>query len=186
MKHEDKAEFLALLTGALSFYRQDVSEFAVSVWWEACKGYSIEQVRKALTAHAMDAERGRFPPMPADIVKALHGTQTDRSLVAWGRVNRAMSEVGMYQSPDFGDKATHSAIVDMGGWPALCQASMDELPFMQRRFCELYRAYTARPEEAHAERLIGLHEQTNSGAGVLGSAPVQVGRRVVELLESRA
>lgn len=164
------------MTSALAFWKQDLSEFALSVWWEACKPYSMEQVSKALTAHAMDPERGRFPPMPADLVKALHGTQTDRSLIAWGQVYRAISAVGMYQSPDFGDKAIHSAIVDMGGWPAICQAPLDELPFLQRRFCELHRAYTSRPEEAHADRLVGLSEQANSGAGVLTAAPVRLGK----------
>jgi len=184
MTHDDKPGFLALLTGALSFYRQDVSEFAVSVWWEACKGYSIEQVRKALTAHAMDPERGRFPPMPADIVKALHGTHTDRSLLAWGQVLEAISSCGMYRSPDFADKATVAAIVDIGGWPAVCQTPIDELPHLQRRFCASHKAYTARPEAIDTTRLVGLHEQTNSLRGTLtGSEVVQIGgeRKRLEL-----
>ncbi len=184
MTHDDKPDFLALLTGALSFYRQDVSEFAVSVWWEACKGYSIEQVRKALTAHAMDPERGRFPPMPADIVKALHGTQTDRSLMAWGVVLGAISRCGMYGSPDFQDPATVAAILDIGGWPAVCQTEIDGLPHLQRRFCASQRAYTARPDMVEPTRLVGLHEATNSLRGVLtGTERVQIERKPVERLE---
>jgi hypothetical protein len=168
MQQTEVQEFQRVLSGALSLWRQDVSEFALSVWWEACKGFSLEQVRKALTAHAMDPERGRFPPMPADIVKALHGTHTDRSLLAWGRVHRAMSEVGAYATPEGFDSATVSAIFDMGGWPKLCQSGLDELPFVQRRFCELHRAYSARPEAQHAERLIGLHDQHNAARGFIG------------------
>jgi hypothetical protein len=183
MRQDEVLEFQRVLSGALSLWRQDVSEFALTVWWEACKGYSIEQVSKALTTHAMDPERGRFPPMPADIVKALHGTHTDRSLVAWGTVHRAIGSVGMYGSPDFGDKAIHSAIVDLGGWPAICQAPMDELPFLQRRFCELFRAYSSRPDEAHADRLVGMHEQANAGAGLLTGRPVMIGKRASQALE---
>lgn len=168
MQRSDQADFAALLTDALGFYRQELSTFALSVWWEACQGFSMEQVRKALTAHAMDPDRGQFPPKPADLVRLLQGTHTDRSLLAWGRVFRAMSEVGMYATPEGFDGATASAIADMGGWPKLCQSGMDELPFVQRRFCELHRAYSNRPDAQHAQRLIGLHEQHNHAAGFLG------------------
>lgn len=146
MTEKDLERFEATLTSALAFWKQDLSEFALSVWWQACRAYSMEQVSKAFTQHAMDPERGRFAPMPADIVKALHGTQTDRSLLAWGQVLEAISACGMYGSPDFADRATVSAIVDIGGWPAVCQTSIDELPHLQRRFCASHRAYTSRPE----------------------------------------
>lgn len=164
MKATELQAFKTLLTQALAFYRQDVSEFTLTVWWQACEQFDIEQVRKALTAHAMDPERGRFPPMPADMVRELVGTKTDRSLLAWGKVHQAFAAVGMYGSPKF-DAAISSAITDMGGWPKLCQATTDELPFLQKRFCDLHRAYTNRPEEAHTDRLIGLHEQTNQALG---------------------
>ena len=183
MQANDKPDFVALLTEALGFYRQDLSTFALSVWWEACKGYSLEQVRKAMTAHAMDPERGHFAPKPADIVKALHGTQTDRSLVAWGVVLSAISRCGMYASPDFQDPATVAAIIDIGGWPAVCQTDIDELPHLQRRFCNSHRTYSSRPESMEPTRLVGLHEQSNSLRGVLtGNERVQIGQRPPELL----
>jgi hypothetical protein len=169
MRQDEVQEFQRVLSGALSLWRQDVSEFALSVWWAACKDFSLEQVRKALTAHAMDPERGRFPPMPADMVKVLHGTQTDRSLLAWGRVHQAMQLVGAYASPDFADPAIVSAVTDMGGWPALCRTQLDELPFLQKRFCDLYRAYSARPEAQHSR----------------GDAPLSRGRRRVSAARRR-
>lgn len=165
MRPNDATEFNVLLSGVFSLYRQDLSEFALSVWWEACKPYSIEQVRKAMTAHATDPERGQFAPKPADVVRVLHGTQTDRALLAWGKVHQAMGAVGAYSSVDFRDAAIHSAVMDMGGWPKLCRTTVDELPFLQKRFCDLYRAYQARPEAAHATRLIGQAEQENSALG---------------------
>lgn len=188
MTDTDKPDFLALLTGALSFYRQDVSAFALSVWWEACKGYSVEQVRKALTAHAMDPERGRFPPMPADVVKALHGTHTDRSLMAWGKVYEAMRSVGGYSSVDFGDAATHKAIADMGGWPALCRSLEADLPHLQRRFCDSHRTYSQRGAEDAPAYLVGMSEQENAAKGVTVEArPARLGqkREPVRLERSR-
>ena len=67
----DKPAFVELLTQALGFYGQAVSPFAVSVWWQACQGVELDQVRRALTAHAMDPDRGHFAPKPADVVRQL-------------------------------------------------------------------------------------------------------------------
>jgi hypothetical protein len=162
MQPSDRAPFAQLLSDAMAFYRQDVSEFALGVWWEACRRYDLEQVSKAMTAHAMDPERGQFAPKPADIVRQLDGTQTDRSLVAWGKVLEAMRSVGAYSSIDFGDRAIHAAITDMGGWPTVCRSQVDELPFLQRRFCDSYRAYMRRPEVDAPLRLAGQHETDNA------------------------
>ena len=84
MRPNEEPELIKLVTDVLAFYRQPVSEFTLSVWIAACRNYEVEQVRKALTAHATDAERGAFPPKPADLVRALEGTKTDRAQIAWG------------------------------------------------------------------------------------------------------
>lgn len=171
MKPTDRGAFGTLLTQVLAFYRQDMSDFALSVWWEACKAFDLEQVRKALTAHAMDPERGQFPPKPADLVRQLQGTHTDRALIAWGRVWDAMQSVGAYQSVDFRDPIIHAAIVDIGGWQQLCRIDLDELPFVQKRFCDAFRTYSARGKLDAPQRLIGESEQDNMKSGQLGHTP---------------
>ena len=44
MKNTDKMAFYKLVSEALAYWRQDASEFALSVWWNGCEKYSIEQV----------------------------------------------------------------------------------------------------------------------------------------------
>ena len=175
MTADDKRAFADLMTQALAFYRQEVSTFTLSVWWQACQPFSLEQVQKAFTAHATDAERGRFPPMPADIVKQLQGTQTDRGLLAWGKVLEAMQRVGAYQSVAFDDPAIHAALEDVGGWTAACRTTMDELPFLQRRFTESHRAYTGRHGFQFPRYLIGESESANRAAGKRVMPPVLIG-----------
>lgn len=169
-------EFRRLLSDTMAFYSKDVSRFALDVWWSACGPFALEQVRKAFTVHAMDPDRGQFAPRPADIVRVLHGTQTDRSLVAWGKVFDAMRSVGAWRSVVFDDGAIHAAISDLGGWPAICALDVEDLPFTQKRFCDLYRAYSAPGSGQHfPAKLAGRAELANTAAGYRSEPPVLIG-----------
>ena len=141
MDISESQAFSNMITDALAYWKQDASKFTINVWWQGCKPFTLEQVSKALTAHATDPDKGQFPPKVADIVRHLAGTKTDRSLLAWGKVYDAMASVGAYQDVDFGDGAIHATIIDMGGWPKMCRTESDELSYLQHRFCESYRAY---------------------------------------------
>ena len=103
MKPSDKPAMVAMVTDALAYYGKPVSAFTLQVWVQACQPFSIEQVSKALTAHATDPERGQFAPKVADIVRILSGTATDRAALAWGKCLKAMSSVGAYTDVVFDD-----------------------------------------------------------------------------------
>ncbi len=133
MNAADRAQFFKVLGGVYDFYSRDLSTFAGQVWWQSCERFDFEQVTKAFSAHLMDAEHGRFLPKPADLVRVLQGTRTDRSLMAWAKVLDAIQRVGAYASVCFDDGLIHAAIEDMGGWVALCRCTNDDLPFLQKR-----------------------------------------------------
>ena len=167
MTSTDFEAFSALLADVMAFYRRDAGAFALEVWWQACRSYSMPSLRAAFSAHARDPERGSFAPMPADIVRHLEGTGGDRALLAWHRVLQAMQSVGHYASVEFGDAFTHAAIVDLGGWAHVCCTNTHELDFLRRRFCESYRAYVAAggvPPDT-PRRLAGEHEAQNAALG---------------------
>lgn len=155
MQPSDEKEFAKLVTDALAYYRQNTTEFTLSVWLAACQNYTLEQVQKALTAHATDPERGQFAPKVADIVRILGGTKTDRALLAWGKVFEAMGAVGAYQDVVFDDPAIHAAIEDLGGWPKVCRGETKDLSYLQHRFCESHKAYTERGTFDYTRRLSG-------------------------------
>lgn len=142
MRQDQQDEFVSLITDVLKFYRQDTTPFTLEVWWQACQRFDLDQVRRALTGHAMDAERGVFAPKPADIVRKLEGTSTDRAMLAWGKALNAMQRVGAYSDVVFDDPAIHAAIEDLGGWPKVCRAETKDMSYLQHRFCESHRAYT--------------------------------------------
>jgi hypothetical protein len=113
--------------------------------------------------------------MPADMVKQLQGTQTDRSLIAWGKVLDAIQRVGAYQSVAFDDGVIHAVVEDLGGWVKVCRGNLDELSFMQKRFCDSYRAYARRPDMSYPARLVGEHDQQNALNGYGASQTALIG-----------
>lgn len=156
MSPNEYPKFLEVLAGVHDFYGKEMSDFAGQVWIEAVKTFDLEQVSKALSAHLMDADRGQFMPKPADLVRNLQGTQTDRAMIAWGMVSAAMTSVGAYSDVVFDDPIIHLCVTDIGGWVKACRTPYDEQSYLQHRFCEAYRAYARRgaPSE-YPGRLIG-------------------------------
>lgn len=177
MTESEKADFVLLLTDALAFYRRDVTPFVIGVWWQACQGVSLEQVRKAITAHAMDPEKGTFAPMPSDIVRQLQGTATDRSLLAWGKVFDAIGRVGAYRTVVFDDPAIHAVVEDLGGWAKVCRTETKELSYMQHRFCEAHRAYAGRDSFPYPCQLggDGSHSSVWKAKGLAPPKPAVIG-----------
>lgn len=155
MQSTDRAEFAQLVTDVHAYYRQDCTQFVLSVWWSGCEQFDLDQVRHAMTAHAKDPEAGRFCPKLADIVKVLQGTSTDRAAIAWGKVHEAMGAVGGYQDVVFDDPAIHAVIEDLGGWPKVCRTEAKEMGYLQHRFTEGHRAYVGRGTFAYPRQLMG-------------------------------
>lgn len=155
MQSSDRQRFASLLSDVLAFYGQDANPFSATVWWNACETFSFEQVSKAISRHATDPERGQFAPKPADIVRQLQGTATDRAMVAWGKFFDAMGRVGAYADVVFDDPVIHAVVDDMGGWPKVCRSEMSELSYTQHRFTESYRAYLGRENFEYPKRLAG-------------------------------
>lgn len=177
MKQSDRAEFAQLLTDVLAYYRQDASKFVLDLWWTACAPFDMEQVRKAMTGHATDAERGMYAPKVADIVRQLGGTRTDRAALAWGRVYEAMGRVGAYSDVIFDDPAIHAVIEDLGGWPKVCRYPSEELSYLQHQFCTAHKAYTQAGGHVYPRRLMGDRSPDSEyeRKGLPLPAPVVVG-----------
>lgn len=188
MKPTEKIAFSQLITDVLAYYRQDASSFTLSLWWQACQGFEMEQVSKALSGHAMDAERGVYAPKVADVVRVLAGTTTDRAALAWGKVLGAMSAVGAYSDVVFDDPAIHAAIEDMGGWVKVCRGETAELSYLQHRFCTSHKAYTGQGTFDYQRRLIGDRSPDSDFAqrGLPIPQPAVVGDRQAAIKVYRA
>lgn len=164
------------------------SETTVELAFNALAQYDLVAVRTALSQHMQDPSAGMYAPKPADLVRLIGGSNEDRALMAWSKVERALRAVGQYQSVAFDDPFIHATIADMGSWSDLCRTDEDELPFKRREFAQRYAAYRRRGQVPEfPARLVGADEAHNRAHGFLDriGAPALVGdeeraRKVLE------
>lgn len=176
MKPEDQAQFVTLLSGVHAFYRQDVSDFAIQVWWQAMRPYDFAAVNDALSRHCINPDNGQFMPKPADVVRMLQGSSRDSALVAWSKVDRAVRTVGTYESVIFDDPLIHVVISDMGGWIGLGSKKEDEWAFVGKEFETRYRGYSSRSECPEYQKvLVGVTQAQNEQMGYRSLPPRLIG-----------
>ena len=147
MRQDDFERFCQGLSVISDVYGKPMSEGVITLWWKSLESYEFEQVDRAFMLAIKNTNGGQFMPKPADIIRLIDGSAEDRAALAWGKVLEAASSVGAYQDVCFDDPVIHSAIMDCGGWPAICRTETDSLSYAQHRFCEAYRAYIGRQSD---------------------------------------
>lgn len=176
MQQADFDDFSAMLTVVADYCSKQLSPGVISLYWQGLQDLDIAAVRQALNAHVQNPDTGQFMPKIADIRRMLGGTTRDAALMAWNKVQEAVGRAGSYRSVCFDDPIINRCLLDMGGWPELCAKSMDELPFVERNFCDRYRAYkTHGGSPGHPSYLVGLCEAANAQKGFKIEPPMLVG-----------
>ena len=176
MNIEDKPQFFKLIANVYAFYRQDFSEFAGNVWWQAMQPFDFPAVADALNRHCINPDSGQFMPKPADAVRMLKGSSLDSAMIAWSSVDKGIREVGTYESVVFHDALIHRVIADMGGWIALGTKTEDEWPFVAKEFQNRYKGYSSRNERPeYPKKLLGMAEAQNAQLGFRTMPPRLIG-----------
>lgn len=70
MRDADVGPFVALLRDVYGIYpsAKPLTEGQVAMFIQAVRDCAMEAIQSALYAHARDPERGRYPPLPADVI----------------------------------------------------------------------------------------------------------------------
>lgn len=180
MNKADVAAFSETLMGIGELYGREVSPSLAGIYFESLKQFDLEAVRRAITAHVNNPDNGQFFPKPADIVKMIGGSNGDKAMQAWSKVDRAVRQVGTYSSVVFDDPVIHRVIQDMGGWVMLGSKTDDEWPFVAREFVNRYQGYSMRgviPE--HPRMLYGISQMHNEPHGHEVDPPKLIGNQEV-------
>lgn len=156
MTNADEKRFFELLRGLAIYYKTEIAQPVVDIYWRALQKFDFEAIADAASRHAVDPDQGQFMPKVADLVRLLEGSKVDQSGVAWTKVREALSSVGAYQDVVFDDAYAMATIQDMGGWIKLCHSRVDELPFIEQDFRKRYAGFRVRGIDAYdCPRVLG-------------------------------
>lgn len=172
MVSADRKEFGAILAAVYDFWNRELHEMSFEIWWESLKHLDLETVRGALARHMRDPDTGKFIPKPSDVIQHVGGTTADASMLAWSKVMAGVKNYGTYESVAFDDPLIHRVLADLGGWTWLGEQKTDEMPFVERRFRDAYRAWMRSAQlPAYQPHLAGRIEIMNAATGYRDHTP---------------
>ena len=93
MRDSDIGAFSDMLNDVAVLYGKTISTTQIAMWFRLLAAFSLEQVQSAFDAHARDVSRGRFMPVPADLLSRLeHADGRPSPEEAWSTAIQAMDE----------------------------------------------------------------------------------------------
>lgn len=158
-----------IMAGLGEIYGKSISTMMVDLYWEALRGFNFEQVNRAVQLHLRNPDGGQFFPRPADLMRHLVGSNHDKALSAWAKLDKAVRTVGPYRTVVFDDAVIHAVVVDMGGWIEFGGKDDEQWPFVQNEFIRRYRGYADKGGNMpYVAKLTGISEMHNETLGHKG------------------
>ena len=150
MDDSDKKEFAILFYGTGELYDKPVTKNLLQLYFDALKGYSIDEIKGGVSKHALDPKHGTFFPKPADIVRHLQTGEIsteDKAELAWSQVIREIRRTGSYGTLKLDDKQAMAAVKALGSWQQLCNSTEQEMTWKKKEFISVYETYEKTPVE---------------------------------------
>ena len=157
------------MLGLGEIYDKQITEFVADIYYEVFKEYDYQAISNAIK-EVVKSHKYNTLPKPADILEFLEGTKDDKALVAWMQINEAIQKGGYYASVEFGDPIISNAIIELGGWQWLCSQEIKDMPFVEKRFMDMYRLLLKRGVSEN-KKLIGYIEAHNNKKGFIKNIP---------------
>lgn len=166
MVPSDRAKFGVMIAGIYDFWRIELSDMSLKIWWETLKHLEIEVIEGALFRHMQNPDTGKFIPKPSDVIEQVGGTTADASMLAWAKVVAGQKQYGTFESVTFDDPIINLVMRDLGGWYWYGQQPTKDQPFIEKRFRDAYRAHMRRGGLIEpVSHLAGYIEINNAGMG---------------------
>lgn len=168
------AELIYVLCEA---FRQKATEHTIRAYELGLAGMPDDVITEAVQKAMITC---KFMPTIFEL-RQLAGAmpRESRSVLAWASVQKAIHEVGEYQSVDFDDPFINATIRVMGGWEQLCGTESGEAfhTWKRKQFEDTYNALLASGVgDDLARPLDGICDRENSANGYLAhvKGPVKV------------
>jgi len=176
MQLEELESFTEIMQAVSEQYGKTMTDNLLSLYWQGLQDFDLPAVRDALGRHLRNTDTGQFMPKIADIIRMLKGTSQDAAFSAWSKVDKAVRQIGPYESVVFDDPLIHRVLHDMGGWMGLCEKTDDDWPFVAKEFETRYRGFKSRNERIeYPAKMIGVFEAHNAKEGHKVAPPMLIG-----------
>ncbi len=160
MTAKDEKEFALLMASLAEIFDSgsELSSVKVELYFRLLEDYVIEDIKRGVDEIMRNRVYASLPK-PAEIIQAIEGDGNEKAILAWEKLDRAVRQVGPYQSVQFDDPVIHSIVKFFGGWEKICDVSGDEWKWKQKEFERLYTIMAKRGD--HPKYLIGITEWSN-------------------------
>jgi len=167
MNNTQRPDFYDLWVSACEPYGKNFipTANALEFIFNTLRNYEISDIRRALQAHMLNPDEGRFAPKPADLIRYMVGDSASLAQRAWTKVLTAIESIGPYQSIVFDDAAVMAVVRDMGGWLEFTKFTNEELPFKQNEFITRYRGFLNHPPVDFPKVFLGLEDAERGKSG---------------------
>lgn len=120
---------------AANYHDGELNKYLIEIWWNSLNMFKFDFFFRAIKEHIEYDVSSFFPPVAKIrrlIIKNMN--LVPPSEIAIGNV---LSQANRYQIPVL-DKLTSRVVEMMGGMNRFCNATINELGFLKKQFCELY------------------------------------------------
>lgn len=137
MDNNDKVRFGQIMAGLAEDCSAMVSTPGLMMRFEALKQYSLEQVEAAVMSIIRSNIYTKMPPTGA-IIRAIEGTDDDRSERQIQVIRDEIRRIGSYGSPVFEDPVTADLVSRRFSWGAICAMPERGFAFFASSFKSAY------------------------------------------------
>lgn len=178
-------ETLKALSALQLAYPKDFSEqqldFYVNMLNDIPPDILFAAVRKLINTSSFLPTIAELRAEANTVAKMAAGKETMNADEAWGKVQKAIASVGMYEVPDFDDEILAETVKNLG-WKEICQTPIEDTAILRAQFRKAFeQASTRRAEKREtmtAIRQSGVHTAIgNTFAGLLPNVNDTHGKR---------
>ncbi len=165
MDEKDKTEFATTINALTAQYRVEPNTAMLLGYWMGLSDLTLDAVNRAATEALRTSE---FMPTVAKI-RELAGVlnPTDRAVIAWRALSKAMVKHGYYDSIQFDDPVLNATIRNLGGWIEWAERSeREEEKWLRKDFDRIYISLCRTGvSDVEGGPLTGWHDRGNALTG---------------------
>lgn len=171
MTKSDMKRFCFLMAALGEAFSQEASPQKVEIYYQALKDVDILTIEKSVWQVINTRATASFPKV-AEIREALQVDSEDIAILALEKFERAMREIGPYESVIFDDPVIHRVVDSFdGGWTGINNITSEDWVWARKDWLKLYKALATDTKRRTPVKLIGLVEHENSVNGHFDNIP---------------